>query len=103
MCLINYCIPQAGTYVLNNVCTNCPAGFYCDDATVGMIACPDGTYQTATGQTTCDDCPGGQECPSASGAASNCNAGYYSPSGVSTCSVSTYPGGENSRVLSAIE
>jgi hypothetical protein len=55
-----------------------------------MVVCADGKYQTATGQSSCDDCPAGQKCTSKSGAAVDCAAGYFSPLGVSTCTVCIY-------------
>ena len=71
----------------SGVCTPCPAGYSCADPAIGAVVCNNGTYQTATGQSSCDDCPAGQECPTSDGAAIDCDAGYFSPLGSSVCSV----------------
>ena len=53
----------AGSYASNQsiACTTCAAGFYCpNNEQTEQWACPTGSYQTATGQTSCISCTAGK-------------------------------------------
>ena len=61
------------------------SGYKCPNSMMSApTACPTGTYQTATGQTSCDDCPAGSECTDPT-TANQCAAGKYAALGSGVC------------------
>ena len=68
-----------------NTVTTCPAGYYC--AANSTVACPAGTFSSATGQTTsatCTNCGAGMLCAAPGGATLGtvtCPAGWACPGG----------------------
>jgi hypothetical protein len=71
----------------------CPAGSYCSGCAAAPTCCPDGTYSTATGNTSvasCTNCAAGTagigDCQ-ASNTCATCSAGYYSAAGSASCSI----------------
>ena len=47
--------------------------------------CPDGEYQTSTGQTTCTACTAGHECSNKAIAPNQCAAGMYAAANSISC------------------
>lgn len=70
-----------------NVPGPCPIGHYCPVGSSYPVPCPEGTYQTATGQAVCLDCPAGRYCDetgistAADLAAKLCAAGHFCSGG----------------------
>ena len=54
------------------------------DGMVNATQCPDGEYQTDTGQSSCDDCPAGSECSDTT-TANPCSTGQYSDAKAISC------------------
>mmetsp|Transcript_13452 Transcript_13452/g.20357 ORF Transcript_13452/g.20357 Transcript_13452/m.20357 type:complete len:4776 (+) Transcript_13452:55-14382(+) len=62
----------------------CPSGHYCPLGSSGPLACPEGTYQPATGKTylqECIGCPAGKYCSGVgqSSPTGTCFGGFYCP------------------------
>lgn len=71
------------------LCTICPAGSYCSDATIGPTACADGFY-SFLGMTECVKCPPGWECPNKNGMENKpCKIGTFADGGKSSCTACT--------------
>lgn len=58
----------------------CEVGYYCPTGSVEQILCADGTYTSATGQSSCTSCPAGKVC-SDNNAEEDCPLGYYCETG----------------------
>lgn len=102
-CVTSSCNP--GEYMVNGVCTMCPAGSYCTgEATATPCApgtystrgssvcskCMPGKYQTESGKTTCDSCPPGTYSSEyGSTACTTCGPGTYSNGGSFQCTACT--------------
>ncbi len=65
------------------VCTECPAGSFCESGAGSPTSCDSG-YYALSGSTSCTECPAGSYCPDTT-AAVTCADGSYSLGGTTTC------------------
>ena len=96
------------TYASTDSGTDCPAGYYCPSGTTQPVACPAGTYNTATGKSSlsdCTPCEAGYYCPYESTTTrTDCPQGSYCLSGSTSptlCPVGTY--GAATKLISESE
>jgi len=61
-CIENIVRCNAGKYVANGMCKDCPSGHYCVGGMLEPLPCKKGTYQPVEGQEECVDCPDGRTC-----------------------------------------
>ena len=73
------------SYAGDGVCSICPAGYRCPDATVQPILCEPGQYNLP-GKITCTTCPEGHFCVDPTSTPSICPQGQWAPAGSSMCS-----------------
>ena len=80
----------AGTYLVNNTCTACPAGKYSAGGVNSCSTCPAGKY-SGSGASSCSTCVAGKYSVAGSSTCSTCPTGYYCPGGTDKkqCSAGT--------------